>query len=174
MKNKWHTGTLFMQAWKYKWSYKNDTCIECGSCKFKHKGKGLCVACYDKKRKIDEPKRKFNLAKQGWKHYYKTRVLMFLEKTSHKKKKRKKSKEDIRKYKNEWYHKNKEALSLKARVYRRRKKWLPCLQMIVNNKTVYFPFSEISKPTQAFWSPEWQEYAEKRRQYDILREYYQK
>ena len=104
MKQYWHTKTLFIQWNKYKWSFKYDYCISCKWVSKKHKWKWLCTSCFDKKRK-ENPKRAFNLVKQQWKHYYKTRILMFLEKTEHKKKKVNFTKEDFKEYQKEWYQK---------------------------------------------------------------------
>ena len=39
-----------------KWSRKFERCIECNTSKFKHKGSGLCVRCFDKRRYKTNPK----------------------------------------------------------------------------------------------------------------------
>ena len=64
MKALWHTKTLFIQWWKYKWSFKFDHCTVCGTCDFPHKGRWLCTRCMDKER-AKNPKRREALRKAG-------------------------------------------------------------------------------------------------------------
>ena len=40
---------------KKRWSRKFEECIKCKKIKFKHKGNGLCLRCFDKKRYITNP-----------------------------------------------------------------------------------------------------------------------
>lgn len=171
----WHTWTLFLQNGKYyKWSYKYNHCIECGKCDFKHKWKWLCTSCFDKKRK-ENPKRKFNLKKQNLKHYFKSRVLLFLEKTERKKKQKTFNLEKYKKqwYK-QWYKENQEALLLKAKAYRMKRKWIKCLEMIINWKTKYLPFTEIIEKPATTWLnfKKYDEWKEQQRQFDLLKKYY--
>lgn len=53
-----------------KWSRKYDKCINCFETKVRHKGKGLCVHCFDKKR-AKSPKRKAQLKAQQERYYKK-------------------------------------------------------------------------------------------------------
>lgn len=50
MKAFWHTKTLFIQWWKYKWSFHFDHCTQCGKCDKKHKWRWLCSSCWEKDR----------------------------------------------------------------------------------------------------------------------------
>lgn len=174
MKNKWHTKTLFLQNWKYyKWSYKYDNCIQCKTCKFKHKGNWLCSSCYDKKRKIKDDKRKFQLKKQNWKHYYKRRVLLFLEKKEDLRFWKRESNFDQKVYKAKWYQENYERIRLINKLRIRQRKWLNCLKMIIKWKDVYFPFEWIEKPSKVD-SIEYEKYKENLKEFNILKKYYGK
>lgn len=126
MKAHWHTWNLFIRGWKYKWSYKHDHCIECGTCKFKHKGKGLCTSCTEKKR-AKNPKRKLTLEKAN---------------TTWIKKNRDQFNDYQRKWHNEYYHKNKEVMDLLRAGLRYKKAGKPVL--IVQGKPI--PFMELIKP----------------------------
>jgi len=169
MKNKGHTWTLFIQAWKYKWSRKYEKCIKCGTCNKKHKSKWLCSSCYDKKRK-ENPKRVFNLKLQSFKFHFKNRALQYLTKT---KRKPKKKYSDLKKYRKEYYEKNKEVLSLISKTYRRRKRNLPCLKMYIWDKTIYFPFEWIDKPANFSDSKYW-EYKQRLKEFTLIKNFYEK
>ena len=60
----------------YKWSWKHDKCLKCGTNKKKgkyiHKGNGLCLSCFDKWR-ATKPNRKQNLINQHKKWYNKVK-----------------------------------------------------------------------------------------------------
>lgn len=126
MKAHWHTGTLFIQGGKYKWSYKHDHCTECGTCKFKHKWNWLCTSCFEKKR-ANKPKRKLvrHKATNTW-----------IEK----------NRDQFNKYQlkwhNEYYQKNKEVINLLWAGLRHQKAGKPVL--IVQGKPI--PFMELIKP----------------------------
>lgn len=45
------------------WSWKYQRCIKCNTTKTKHKGKGMCMKCFDKNRAL-KPKRKQQLKNQ--------------------------------------------------------------------------------------------------------------
>ena len=126
MKAHGHTGTLFIQAWKYKWSYDHEHCTECGKCDFKHKSKWLCTRCYDRKRSKSPARQKV------------------LE--GNRKRWAEKNKEAFKEYQNKWhtqyYHKNKEAIDLLAKGRRYKKAGKPIL--IVHGKPI--PFMELEKP----------------------------
>jgi hypothetical protein len=55
-----------------KWARKFDTCRWCRETKNKHKGLGLCTACFDRRR-AKNPKRKAQLKEQGRKFYDKNK-----------------------------------------------------------------------------------------------------
>ena len=57
---------------KGKWSWKHDKCLACETTKIKHKGNGLCLHCFDKKR-AENPKRKQQLKNQLLKWWLKVR-----------------------------------------------------------------------------------------------------
>lgn len=66
-----------IKCWKYgRWSWHFEKCLWCGTSKkswnTRHKGKGLCINCFDIKRKRN-PKRRENLKKQGRKFYDKVK-----------------------------------------------------------------------------------------------------
>jgi hypothetical protein len=42
---------------KGKWSWKFDKCVRCGTTKIKHKGRGLCLKCFDKDRDKNDRRR---------------------------------------------------------------------------------------------------------------------
>jgi len=171
-KKYWHTWTLFKQTnWKYKWSYKFDFCQQCKTCNFKHKGRWLCTSCWDKERS-KKANRKVVRFKAMWKHYYKTRILMYLEKKSHKPfwPKTHKTIEEKRLQKQEWYKNNSERISILRKAERRLKNWLPCLKLIINNKEVYLPFEDIDKPKNNL--QEYDKWKEKVRQLELVRNFY--
>lgn len=175
-----HTWTLFIQRWtkRYKWSYKHEHCIECKWVKFKHKWNWLCTSCHDKKRKQKSDKRKFNLKKQQWKHYYKRRILMFLDKKEKLKTWQKKTDFNEKEYKKQWYNQNrKEVLKLIRKTERMLKKWESCLNIIINWKTKYLPFTEmLEKPSTSNLNDfkKYDEWKEQWRQFDLLKKYYNK
>jgi len=171
MKNKWHTWTLFYENGKYRWSYKYDTCIKCWTVESKHKWKWLCARCYDKKRK-ENPKRVFNLAKQNWRYYYKTRILMFLEKTEHKKKQAIRTPEYYKQYKKDWFQKNKRMMYLKARTKRLLKKWLNLMTYNINWKVINLPFESLERPSKAIpW--EYDKRKQNMKDFLIIKNYYE-
>lgn len=51
-----------------------------------------------------------------------------------------------------WYLKNKEVYNLLRRWEYRYKKWLPCLQMNLENKTIYFPFEWLEKENKKIFN----------------------
>lgn len=168
MKKYWHTWTLFIQAWKYKWSYKHDYCVVCWKCDFKHKWNWLCTSCWDKKR--DNNERRKEIKRKAGLKYHEQNYKPVIER-----KKRVKS-FDAKKYRKEWYNKNIEALKLKAKAYRMMKKGIQCLKMIINWKEKYFPFEWlIEKPTTT-WNKfkEYDQWKEQQRQFIILKKYYEK
>ena len=175
MKRYWHTNTLFIEWWKYKWSRKYDTCICCKSPKKPHKWNWLCIACFDKQR---AKKRKWALKRQAWKCYYKNRLLYILTTAKDPRKKRwqKPTGFDYKKYRKEWYRKNREVMLLKWEVARRREKGLPCLKAFIKWKEVYFPFEWIPDKPYANNpnSVTWEDYEKVKRQYDLLYNWYNK
>lgn len=174
MKKYWHTKTLFIEGWKYKWARKHDCCTSCLSAKKPHKWNWLCIACHDKQR---AKKRKWALKRQNWKHYYKNRLLHILTTVSDPRKKRWKKPTGFNQieYKKEWYRKNRKVMLLKWEVERRRKKWLPCLEMRVKWKTRYFPFEGIEKPSHTSLNTRtYREYEKLKEKYDLLYNWYNK
>ncbi len=177
-KNFWHTKTLFIDSnWKYKWSYKNDFCINCKTCKFKHKWRWLCTSCFEKERKTKSNKRKFNLKKQNTKFYVKSRVLHYLNKKEDLRFRKRRSNFNEKEYKKKYYIDNLERLKLQSKTHRRLKKWLPCLKIIVNWKDKFLPFESLDKPSQynnLNYSEEYDEWKEKIRQFDLLVNFWKK
>ena len=178
MKRYWHTNTLFIEWWKYKWSRKYDTCVCCKSPKKPHKWNWLCIACFDKQR---AKKRKWALKRQTWKCYYKNRLLHILTTIKDPRKKPwvKPTGFNQKEYRKQWYQKNKEIMLLKWEVARRREKGLPCLKAFIKWKEMYFPFENIEKPdTLHSQNPKiWEEYEKWRiniEKYDLLYNWYNK
>lgn len=166
----WHTKTLFKQnwTWKFKWSYKFDYCQSCLWVKFKHKGRWLCTACWDKER--DKNKNRLETKRKAWLKWHKENY----KPVEVRKKKIKIF--DLAKYRKEYYEKNIEVLKLKAKAYRMRKKWLFCMQMIIRWKIIYLPFSEmLEKPTTTWLNfKKYDEWKEQQRQFNLIRNYYNK
>ena len=168
MKIYWHTHSLFIQRWnwKYKWSYKHNYCIECWKCDKPHKGLWFCTRCWDKKRDND-PKRKATKLKasQKWQKLNYTPVT--------ERKKRVKI-FDMKEYQKEWRQKNYEALQLKSKAYRMKQKGINVLKMIINWKEKLFPWEWlIEKPTVTWKKFKlYEEWKEEQRQFTVLRNYY--
>lgn len=160
----WHTKTLFIQNWKYKWSYKYNYCIECWTCNFKHKWNWLCTSCREKKR--DKTKARQETKKKAMLKYYK------LNYKPVEIRKKKESNFDTKKYQKQWQIENKEVLKLFARIYKMQKKWLNCIQIIVNGKIRYLPFTEmLEKPV----TTNFDNYEKRKKQqieFEVLRKYY--
>jgi len=168
MKSYWHTWTLFIQAWKYKWSFKFDNCVKCWTCNSKHKWRWLCIKCWDKERE-KSPKRKEIKRKARIKYHKKTYTPVI------ERKKRVKT-FDVKKYQKEWRLKNQEALKLKEKAYRMVKKGVQCLKMIINWQEKHFPFEWlIEKPTTT-WNKftEYEKRKQQQKEFDILKKYYLK
>ena len=133
MKKYWHTWTLFIQAWKYKWSFKYEHCIKCGKCDSKHKGRWLCTKCRDKER--DKNKHRKSIKKQAWLKFY-NKVKDTIKEKERKKKQAKK-----------YYTKNQEYIKAMSRVYYRLSRGLPCLQILCDNwKYKKIPCDTLEKP----------------------------
>lgn len=165
MKKYWHTGTLFIQWWKYKWSYKYEHCIWCGQCDKKHKWNWYCINCFDKQRKKKNPKRIINLKFQWLRHYYKKRVLLFLEK---KERKKKIKTFDVISYRKQWYLKNKERVKLEKKWNQEKLLWNNVLEIITKKKTIYIPFMQLQKD----YCNSYEEYKENQRKYNLILEFY--
>lgn len=173
MKKYWHTKTLFIQTWnwKYKWSYKHEHCIKCWTCNFKHKWRWLCTRCWDKERdkktsrKLIKKKASENYydkhLRRNFKkdiQYFKFRIYNLISRKKEKKK--------------EWIEKNKEAILLKGKVYRRLQKWLTCMQVIINWKTRYLPFETLEKPNKFCNDLQKNIWKQNMRDFEILKKYY--
>jgi len=155
----WPNKTLFIQWWKYKWSYKYDHCTECLTCEFQHKGKGLCTRCHDKKRS-NNPIRKEQLLKASRKISEKRRIPAEL----HKKKWPKPTWFDQKQYHQEWYQKWKEAILLLRKWVVLQKKWhiLP----LYKGKPIPFAIDR--------WSDSYEEYKERIRKFEVVKKYLDK
>ena len=169
MKKYWHTKTLFIQRWnwKYKWSYKYDHCIECGKCDKKHKWKWLCTRCRDKKR--DNNQKRKEQKYKAWLKYHQKNYNPVIEK-----KERIKT-FDIKSYRKIRYNKNKELIKLKLKTQRMIKKWLSCMQMIIKWKIYFLPFTEmIEKPCITGNNFKlYNERKEQQKQFILIKSYYE-
>jgi len=159
MKICWHTKTLFIQWWKYKWSYKFNHCIKCLTCENKHKWKWLCTKCFDKNRDKNFNRKKVKL--KAWLKYYQKHKWTDKEKIR------------LRNVAKVYYQKHKEALKIIQRVRNRLKAWKKCLKIVINWKDRYLPFENIEKPNCTTSNMNlYDEWREKIRQLDILNNYY--
>ena len=173
-KKYWHTWTLFLQNWKYyKWSYKFDYCIECKNCDSKHKWNWLCTSCWDKNRQ-NNARRKIT-RKIAWIRFsYRRRVLhrLITKQRIYKKLDPDILKENRNKTIQKWIDKNREVINLQNKVYRRKRKWLPCLKIIINWKDRFLPFESLEKPATVFQNPKYDKWKKEQKEYDILINYY--
>jgi len=134
-----------IKCWKYgKWSYKFKECRWCGTSKkswnTRHKGKGLCIKCFDQNRKDKNPKRREQLKNQGRKWYLSKGITP-----------EKKHEAYLRVIK--WQHTPQYKKRLKTYIYERRrfiyfvrslkrknlKKFDNCLEIIINGQRVKTP-----------------------------------
>lgn len=153
MKNAWHTKTLFIQWWKYKWSYKYDHCIECKTVKFKHKWRWLCTRCWDEERSIKpnriESKQK---ASKKWHTINKPRK----PREEYKKSLPKPTWFDRRSYQKEWYMKNREVILFLKKWVVRKRKWLPTIEILWK----HIPYIDLEKPIAMSGYDEWKKNVE--------------
>ncbi len=140
MKNKWHTGTLFIKGWKYQWSYKHSSCVKCRKVDFPHKGKGLCSKCYDKKRD-ENPERQ--LIKE------KARKKWFKANYEYIKKAKETSTFDDKAYKKKWYWENHwkylKAKKLLKEWAKKNLQWIECIKFRHNDEYYYLPYETFQK-----------------------------
>lgn len=148
MKAYWHTWTLFIQWWKYKWACKYENCVSCGKVDKPHKWRWLCTRCWDKERDKD-PKRK-EIKYKAWHKW-------------HIENKPKKPREEWKQmwprptwfnekeYKHEWYMNNREVILLLRKWEVRKRKWLPTIQILWK----HIPYFDITKPKSLEWYDEW-------------------
>lgn len=113
MKAFWHTKTLFIEWWKYKWSRKYDHCVECWQCKFKHKWRWYCTSCWDKEQYRDDRREQ---KRQAWKKWHEANYTR-IPREQWKKMWHPviRTPESIKAYNKEWYQKNKYVLSIMKR-----------------------------------------------------------
>jgi len=147
MKAYWHTKTLFIQWWKYKWACKYDHCINCLKCDKKHKWRWLCTSCWDKERDKN-PKRK-EIKHKAWMKWH---VINKPKKPREEWKKMwpKPTWFDQIQYKKDWYRMNREPILLLRKWESRKKKWLPCIEYRAPKRTVYLPFDDLIKNYKQF------------------------
>lgn len=148
MKAFWHTWTLFIQAEKYKWSYKFDHCQQCKTCNFKHKGRWLCTSCWDKER-ANNPKR-IEVRKKAWKKWHEI----------HKPRKpreewkpmwQKPTWFDQKSYQHEWYMKNRDAILFLKKWAVCKRLWKPVLEIMWK----HIPYIDLEKPKNIDFYDEW-------------------
>lgn len=168
MRNLWHSKTLFMMWNKYYWAKKHEHCVVCWTVKYKHRCRWMCTSCYAKEKRKTPNAQKSNKISRN-KINYRNRVLKYLEQKEKKVRPRTRNQYEYnKKRRNEF--KIEYRLIEKAR--RRRKKWLPCLSMIINWKTKYFPFEWIDKP-KCTTSDGREEYYKRLKEFQILKDYYE-
>jgi hypothetical protein len=155
MRNLGHTKTLFITAWKYKWSYKYEHCIICWTCDRLHKGKWKCTACFERLRT------KNKILKNNNQVAYQKKIKDNPEFKIYKTKKAK-----------EYYQRNKQAICIINRGKRRKEKDLPCMVLILNWKQAYLPFESIEKPKFAY--QDYSEYKKKIKELIAVQTYLKK
>lgn len=150
------------------------TCRKCTKIK-KHQAKWLCKSCYD-----------YNLRKRKKRNYYriherkyriKIKILKILDTVDlliDKRKLKRWKFFDKNKNAQKYRQKNIEVIRLAEKIRYRRSVWLPCLEMRINWKTRYFPFSWIDKPCIIkLESKEYKEYVKRSKEFDILKKWYE-
>ena len=172
MKAFWHTKTLFIQAWKYKWSYKHDHCIKCLWVSFKHKGNWLCTSCWDKER-TDNPLRKASRYKASMKFHNANYVR--IPRDQWKKMWPKPTGFDEVAYKKQWYQKNKLYLATLKKWKLWLEKWIPC----ISYRGYPLPLQDLDKPYTKMMSESDEEIAinswkERMKLFDMMRIYIDK
>ena len=106
-----------------KWAWKYNACIECKTTEIKHKGRGLCLRCWDKERS-KKPARKLVKLKASrrfrernkWKEEYKKRTAEIQRKFYQKNKDNPEFRERIRQYNRKSYNKLKDTPEKKAKM----------------------------------------------------------
>lgn len=164
MKQYWHTWTLFIRAWKYKWSYKYDHCIQCKTCDHKHKWRWLCTSCWDKERNKN-PKRKetHRVASMKWKNKNNPKKPREEWKKRWNNKQRTMTKQEYQKV---WYQRWKEAIIIlnKWKIWKNKWKILPEYQ--------WYPIPFDIWPRNKEES--YEEYKERMRKFDAVKKYINK
>ena len=139
MKAFWHTKTLFIQGWKYKWSYKYDHCIKCLWVQYKHKWNWLCTSCRDKER-ANDPKR-IETRRKAWLKWHKTNkpkkpreewAKMWPKPTGF----------DQKAYQKQWYEENKIYLATLKKWKQFVERWIPC----ISYRGYSLPLADLDKP----------------------------
>lgn len=168
----WHTWTLFIQAWKFKWSYNYEHCIKCWTVTFKHKWRWLCTSCWEKER--DKTKRRQEVKRKAWSKWHKEHYIY----SDWSKKKWPKpflTKDDKKTYKKEYMRKHRERYKIIKEWKERKEKWLSYLEYNINWKIIYLPFWDLVKPNcttnNMYLYDEWKE---KIRKFNIIKNFYEK
>jgi len=177
----WHTGTLFKQWNKLMWARKYEHCIECWTCNYQHKAKWLCCHCREVERMKDK-KRQIMRKIVKIRYWVRLRIKRKLATPKRKlsymelkywKADPERTKKIKRESKKNYYKNNKELCCLLWKVFRMRKSWKKCMEIIINNKTRYLPFASLDKPKTGT-SKENEKYKKKLREFLILKKYYEK
>lgn len=150
MKAYWHTKTLFIQGWKYKWACKYEHCIECWQTKFKHKWRWLCTSCWEKER--DKTERRKEVKYKAW-HKWHIENKPKKPREEWKKMWPKPTGFDRSEYGKQWYQKNREVILLLNKWKVRKRKWLPVIEILGK----YIPYINLEKPPTLKWYDEWKQ-----------------
>lgn len=159
-----HTGTLFIQAWKYKWSYRHEHCIKCWQVKFKHKGRWLCTSCWDKE-KDNDPNRK----EQKYNAGHKWHVINKPRKPREEWKKRwqKPTWFYKKEYARQWYQKWKEPIIILNLWRERQKRWI--IQPLYKWKPIPFDIWPRDNKIETY-----EEYKERMRKFQVVKQFVDK
>ena len=170
-----HTKTLFVQAWKYKWSYKYDHCIKCLWVSFKHKWNWLCTSCWDKKRH-NNPER-ISSRKRAWVKWHTINKPRKPREEWAKMWPKPKWLFDKKAYQKQWYEENKIYLSTIKKWKEWQSKWIPC----ISYRGYPLPLQDLDKPKicdNALDTIEWKKtinaWKERMNLFDIMRIYIDK
>lgn len=121
MKKYWHTKTLFIEWWKYKWARKYDYCIYCKNVEKPHKWRWLCTKCWDKERDNNPNRRKVKKkSSEKWHKNNYQYIPIEEQKKKWTKKQRTKTKAQ---YQHEWYTKWREPILLLRKWIILKRKW---------------------------------------------------
>lgn len=174
-KEYWHTGTLFYENWKYRWSYKYTHCIRCWTCDHKHKWRWLCTSCADKERSKKTNRKKVRkIAKT--KYFIKKRIFHWLETPEKKKTWPDKflTEKDKILYKKSYYQKNKEIIKLISKAYRMEKRGENPMKIIIKWKTRLLPFVWLMEKPSYTEEEKYEEWKKEQEIFLKLKKYYEK
>lgn len=161
-----HTKTLFIQWWKYKWSFKYEHCISCGKVEKPHKWRWLCTRCWDKERDKNTKRKQ-----QKYNVWHKWHITNKPRKPREEWKpmgtKKRITLEQKKEYQRQWYQKWKEAIMIlnKWRIWS--KKWI--ILPLYKWKPIPFDIWPRDDKIETY-----EEYKERVRKFDVVKQFIDK